>query len=191
MHSATSSEGPRLVRIAVPCAQIRVAIEMHSRMNGAKRRVFQETCSACRPSATEPWAKQETRSVLCHSVVVDSTFEQSEKVAIAVVSLSSCCWPALRGVVYEVIGSKFVLLHVHCTNGWHTAREMTLLRFSLSMWANTMSNSCILATLSHDWDIKHTCTTGYRCGRGVTLCLKCAHSSISDISMPLYVHVLY
>ena len=30
MRSATSSESPRLVRIAVPCAQTRVAIEMHS-----------------------------------------------------------------------------------------------------------------------------------------------------------------
>ena len=33
MCSSTSSEGPRLVRIAVPCtcAQTRVVIEMHSR----------------------------------------------------------------------------------------------------------------------------------------------------------------
>ena len=43
--------------------------------------------------------------------------KQSENVAIAVVSLSSCCLPASRGVVYKVVGSKFVLLHVHCTNG--------------------------------------------------------------------------
>ena len=40
MHSATSSEGPRFVRIAVPCAQISVTIEMHSRANGAKHRVL-------------------------------------------------------------------------------------------------------------------------------------------------------
>ena len=86
MRSATSSEGPRLVRIAVPCAQTRVAIEIHSRTNGAKRRAF-----LSRPRATEPRAKRETRSVLCHSLVVDSTFEQSENVAIAVVSSSSCC----------------------------------------------------------------------------------------------------
>ena len=31
MCTSTSSEGPRLVRIAVPCTQTRVAIEMHSR----------------------------------------------------------------------------------------------------------------------------------------------------------------
>ena len=46
MLSATSSEGSRLVRIAVPCAQTRVAIEMHSRTNGAKRRAFREACLA-------------------------------------------------------------------------------------------------------------------------------------------------
>ena len=63
--------------------------------------------------ATEPQAKRETRSILCHSVVVDLIFEH---VAIAVAISSSCCLPALRGVVYEVIGSKFMLLHVHCTN---------------------------------------------------------------------------
>ena len=44
-----------------------------------------------RPRATEPRAKQETRSVVCHSLVVDSTFKQSENVAIAVMSSSSCC----------------------------------------------------------------------------------------------------
>ena len=53
MHSLTSSEGPRLVRIAVPCAQTRVSIEMLSHV-------------------TEPRVKRETRSVLRHSVVVDS-----------------------------------------------------------------------------------------------------------------------
>ena len=31
-----------VVRIVVPCAQTRVAIEMHSRVNGAKRCVFRE-----------------------------------------------------------------------------------------------------------------------------------------------------
>ena len=37
MHSATSSEGSRLVKIVVPCAQTRVVIdlEMHLRANGA------------------------------------------------------------------------------------------------------------------------------------------------------------
>ena len=39
---------------------------MHSRANSAKRRMFREACSA---------AKQEVRSVLCHSLVVDSTRE--------------------------------------------------------------------------------------------------------------------
>ena len=46
MRCSTSLEGPRLVRIAVLCAQTRVAIEMHSRMNGAKRYAFSEASSA-------------------------------------------------------------------------------------------------------------------------------------------------
>ena len=79
-----------LVRVTVPCAQTRVAIEMNSQTNSAKRRTFQKGLLS-RPRATEPQAKRETRSVLCHSLMVDSTFEQSENVAIAVVSLSSCC----------------------------------------------------------------------------------------------------
>ena len=46
MRSSTSSEGPRLVRFAVPCAQIRVAIEVHSQTNGVKHCVFREASSA-------------------------------------------------------------------------------------------------------------------------------------------------
>ena len=42
MHFATSLQGSGLVRTVGPCAQTRVAIEMHSRMSGAKRRTFQE-----------------------------------------------------------------------------------------------------------------------------------------------------
>ena len=85
----TSSEGPRLVRIVVPCAQTRMAIKRHS---GTKHCAFREACSyimLSRPRATEPRAKQEMRSVLCHSLMIDSTFKQSENVAIAVVSLNS------------------------------------------------------------------------------------------------------
>ena len=81
MCSSTSSEGSRLVRIVVPCAQTRVAIETYSRANGAKRRAFREVCPAGH-RAFEPRAKREARSVLCHSLMVDSTFEQSENVAI-------------------------------------------------------------------------------------------------------------
>ena len=82
------------------------AIEMHSRMNGAKHRVFWEACSAGHQASSE------------------AGDQQSEKVAIAVVSLSSCCWPVSRGVVYEVVGLKLVLLHANANaNGWHTARE--------------------------------------------------------------------
>ena len=75
MRSSTSSEGSRLVRIVVPCAQTRLpGPRAHSRaqVSGAKRRAFQQACSAGR----------EARSDLCHSLVVDSTFEQRENVAI-------------------------------------------------------------------------------------------------------------
>ena len=55
MCSSTSSEGPRLVRIAVPCAQTRMAIEMHSssRTNGAKCHAFREACSAGHRASSE------------------------------------------------------------------------------------------------------------------------------------------
>ena len=65
--------------------------------------------------ATEPRAKQEARSVLCHTPV--ATFEQSENITIAhLVGLL-----AVRGVASAIIGtgSKFMPLpsaHVHDTN---------------------------------------------------------------------------
>ena len=73
MHSSSSSEGSRLVRIVVPCAQTRVTIETHSRVNGAKHGVFREACPAGH-RALKPRAKREVRSVLCRSLMIDSTF---------------------------------------------------------------------------------------------------------------------
>ena len=72
MHSSTSSEGPRWVRIAVPCAQTRVAIEMHSRWNERREavQVSRGLLSRPRPPSLE---RSETRSVLRHSLLVDST----------------------------------------------------------------------------------------------------------------------
>ena len=58
--------------------------------------------------ATEPRAKREARSILCHSLMVDSTFEQSENIAItrpvraAVLAGSEGC-----GLGHNSIGSKF------------------------------------------------------------------------------------
>ena len=57
---------------------------------------------------------QQAMSGLCHSLVVDSTREN-----VAMMSLSSCLWPAVRGVVYTIIrsiGSE----HAHCTS-WQLA----------------------------------------------------------------------
>ena len=45
--------------------------------------------------ATEPQAKREAMSGLCHGLVVDSTFSFRSNVAIA-------WWPALRGVVFTI-----------------------------------------------------------------------------------------
>ena len=84
MRSPTSSEDSRLVRIVVPCAQTRLsrprAIEMHSRAraNGASAARFDRPAR----QATEPQAKREAISALCHGLVVDSTFERSENFAI-------------------------------------------------------------------------------------------------------------
>ena len=55
-----------------------------------------------------------------------------------VMSLSSCCWPAVRGVAFTVISSKFVLFSsvcAHCTiTGIHLGpREMILCGFSLRL----------------------------------------------------------
>ena len=81
MRSATSSEGPRLVRIAVPRAQTRVTIETHSRTNGFERPVQQ---------ATEPRAKRETRSVLLQSGGRFDVRAEQESHHAAVVGSSSC-----------------------------------------------------------------------------------------------------
>ena len=59
MHSATSSDGPRLVRIEVPCTQTRVAIGMHSNERHEAPCVSRGLLSR----APEPRMKRETRSV--------------------------------------------------------------------------------------------------------------------------------
>ena len=90
MCSSTNLKGPRLVRFAVPCAQTTVAIEMHSRT------AQNATCFE-RPvqQATEPRAKQEMRSVLCHNLVVDSTEREHRHCS------GEFEQPASKGVVYE------------------------------------------------------------------------------------------
>ena len=52
------------------------------------------------------------------SLVVDSTFKQSENIVIAVVSSSR---PALRGVVHNNRFQVHLFVHAYCTNGWHTS----------------------------------------------------------------------
>ena len=87
MRSPTSSEDSRLVGIVVPCAQTRLPEPRGHRARDAHSRTQASGASAMhfnRPAwqANKPRAKQEAMSVLCHGLVVDSTFEQSENVAI-------------------------------------------------------------------------------------------------------------
>ena len=139
MRPATSSQGPRLVRIAVLCARTTVAVETHSWTNGAKGRTFREICSAGH------WSLIEVRDKVCSLSCSGGRFNVR-----AEWECCCCCWPASRGVVSAIISSKFMLLHAHCTNGWHTAKEIILFRFSLSMWTyckKFMHISCIILWL--------------------------------------------
>ena len=83
MRSPTSSEDSQLVRIVVPCAQMRLPGPMDHRdafsssSERRKRRTFRQ--------ATKPKAKREREamSAFCHGLVVDSMFKRSEDVATA------------------------------------------------------------------------------------------------------------
>ena len=77
--------GPRLIRIAVPCGHRDAFSNERREVPHVSRGLLS------RPRATEPQVKRETRSVLCHSLVVNLTFEESENVAFAVVQSSSSC----------------------------------------------------------------------------------------------------
>ena len=132
MHSSTSSEGSQLVRIVVPCAQTRVAIETHSRVKGTKCRAFREASKA--------------RGKVCSLSQPDGKFNvrAEQERCCYTVSSSSCSWPAVRSVVYAIIaqvqssGATFICV--------------------CALYMLLVAQPCILfSTLSHDCDIKHTC----------------------------------
>ena len=111
------------IRFAVPCAQTRVAIgcTLEQMVQSAAR--FERPCWACRPRATKPLVKRETMSVICHSVVVNLTFNRAERechhMAITVVCLSSCY------TCIEECGLQSNRFKVHtatCTNSWQLGR---------------------------------------------------------------------
>ena len=93
---------------------------------GGHRDAFlSKRCKAPQGCSAGHRALSKTRGIKpVNNLVVDSTFEQSKKVVIAMVSLRCCCccWP---GVVYAIIGSKFMLLSSVCMHtvpiGWHTS----------------------------------------------------------------------
>ena len=84
MRSPTSSEDSRLVRIVVPCAQMRLPRPrghrdaFSSSSERRKCRAFQQACSAGHRASSE--ARGDV--ALCHGLVVDSTFERSENFTI-------------------------------------------------------------------------------------------------------------
>ena len=82
MRFPTSSEDSQLVRIIVPCAQTRLPGPRGHRdafsSERCKCRVFRHACSAGYRALSE--ARGDVFS--CHGLVVDSTFERSENVAI-------------------------------------------------------------------------------------------------------------
>ena len=83
MRSATSSEGPRYC--SAVCTNKGGHKDAFSNEWRKALRVSRGLAAqACRPHATstEPRVKRETRSVLCHSMVVYSMFEQSKNIAI-------------------------------------------------------------------------------------------------------------
>ena len=95
-------------------------METHSRTRGAKCRAFGRPLNG-----TPSLERSERRGGLLFVVPVDSpvdsTFKRSENFAIAHTVLKfqqllQCYWPAMRGVAYVIIGSKFVPLasaHAH------------------------------------------------------------------------------
>ena len=84
MRSPTSLEDSLLVRIVVPCAQTRLPgprghrDAFSSSSERRKRRAFRQACLVCHRASSE--ARGDVS--LCHGLVVDSTFERSENVAI-------------------------------------------------------------------------------------------------------------
>ena len=92
MCSPTSSKDSRLVRIVVPCTQTRLPEPRGHRDAGIS------TGLLGRPP-TEPRAKQEAMSALCHSLVVDLTFCSS-------------------GVRTSNLHGEFEQLLLACSEGW-------------------------------------------------------------------------
>ena len=125
MRSSTSSEDSQLVRIAVPCAQTRVAIEMHSRTNGTKRRAFREACSAGHRASSE------ARDEVC------SLSEPGGRFAIAVAEFEQLLLTCIEGCGLRSHTNRFKVRaaaaswHAHCTLTYSTAREM---RFSRQLY---------------------------------------------------------
>jgi hypothetical protein len=111
----------------------------------------------CHRLGHQPQAKREPRSVLCYACQynspVDSTFEQSENVAIAHFLMKSwsscyCILLACSALSSEECGLRNGRFKVH--SAFICARVLG------HAFVLLVPHACILATLSHVWDIKHT-----------------------------------
>ena len=73
MRSATSAEARPTIgqNCSAVCTNEGGHIEMHSGSNERRKAPRISRGLLSKPRATEPRAKRETRSVLCHSLVVD------------------------------------------------------------------------------------------------------------------------
>ena len=96
-------------------------------------------------TATEPQVKRETRSVLCHSLVVDSTER----------GCRHCSTWRVRAVLLTCIEGCGLLSHTVLMDNLAQAGYVTMFCKHVLLIDDHMHTS--LATLSHDCDIKHTC----------------------------------
>ena len=103
MHSATSLQGPGLVRTVGLCAQTRVAIETYFWTSGAKRCAFREACWA---GQFDVQAERERRPC----TLLSGEFEQ------LFLACSKGC--GLRDIRFKV--RVLLSAHAHCTNGDNT-----------------------------------------------------------------------
>ena len=82
--------------------------------------------------ATEPQARQETRSVHCHSLVIDST-ERERHNCSGEQLLLTFIERTRRNTNRVKVCAAAAGMHTVLTIDIHTAREVILFRFSLSM----------------------------------------------------------
>ena len=123
MRSPTNSEGSRLVRIVVPCAQTRVPWPRGHRdaFSNERRkgpRVSRRLLS--RPPSLE-WSKR--RGLF---FVIVWWYIRRERMSPFTRWVRAAAWPAMRGVVYTIM-AQLSSAHAHCTNWQLIVRILSML----------------------------------------------------------------